>query len=98
MITFILVELDMNRNILSYKEKEFKQIDLSELNNWVDIVKFGVLNNAYLYTLNNYGGAIIRNGAILIKERRKKLKEDLSFYNTDNFLFDIEQKLEQKIR
>lgn len=31
MITFILVELDMNRNILSYKEKEIKQINLSEI-------------------------------------------------------------------
>ena len=72
MITFILVELDTNRNILSYKEKEFTEINLSELNNWVDIVKFGVLKNADFYVMNNYGGTIIRNGAILIKEKREK--------------------------
>lgn len=51
--------------------------------------------------MNKYGGAIIRNGVILIKEKRKKLKEDLSFYaqlgntDTNNFLLDIEQKIRQ---
>lgn len=93
MITLILVELDKERkNILLYKEKEFEKVHLGEINKWIDDkFKFGILTNSDYSSINRYGGTIIRNGAIIIKNRKLHSKIFDNFF--DYILTEVEQKL-----
>lgn len=96
MITLILVEINYNR-VISYKERGFNKISLLEINKWIDNkFKFGILTNSDYSSINRYGGTIIRNGAIIIKNRNIRntntFSNDLNDYLND-YLIEVEQHL-----
>ena len=93
----LLIEIDKYKKVLSYKEGEFEKVNIYKLNKWIDDkVKFGILTNSDFLSIYRYGGAVIRNGAILIKNRKKTYRtvfgKDIDVVNTtiDIFLTEVE--------
>jgi hypothetical protein len=111
MIKILLVEFTINFDLtfgklIKFYEKEFDHISIHLLNKWIDEisptlgrVKYGTLTNSDCVAIEKYGGSIIRNGAILLKDRKKTYmsiynKEvDISNSATNQILISVEKAL-----